>query len=1096
MATRPEDFTLDLLLEYLARGHAFAKHGEGADTRTHMDGVRSFRDTTNAASTDVRGGAAARSLGSDLGINTPEDMKDYLRRVLSDPATEGFVERNGTIQLYNRVDNTRVIINPYDTSGDFGTIHRYPDSASGFQAAKRTEQQVAGRRFVQFDNAVTPNAALTQAERMVQDIRSTPRAWRATLSVDPGVNAAAQYPRSQNLSRTGFSAEYAARAAEIDRINSLRGGLDYGRGYVAQTDASGRPSQMFFWDQRTNVVTEINGRELIQHTFDNLPEAERARMAEQFFEINKPANTVLTEGGYDALVRAYQSANSGRAPAVASTKGQLIAAIEEGRVAGRLNAPYESVNDAARALVGFSREQAQAFDLVPSRLSAEALAQIQDPAVVAAIRDLSATKEMAFGEDGATALQMFAERFNQLDDATSANVLLALENMGRSPLPGAARATGLAADATHAADALNSMGDLATLARTAKAGRLGLNFSKAGIVTAVVTTGLAVGLTSAANAAVLDIADQLHVSGQLSDAAYADYRAMMNEVGTMLTAQAADPTVLAIPGTFIVESIAHNRFQEFSDKHQLPQNIHEMLTPSIYAGTSVRGQIGDNTFRTIPDDPSQAPPELRALIEAKQGVMQARQDYSRVYEANMPPLWLRGLSAGSDGGLGLHMAVTSMPDVRAAQAATDQAQARFQAEFDRLLSNPEGARALGSLLTNDQLLEIVDATAKFNNNPGQHPLIQEFVRAQALDAPWYSLTGAWDNMQARDAAREALLNNPEVMRDYVASVFVPHTLRPAHYEPVSESRETLPDGRTATVSMRMLPVSSHPNFIIIANSFERLKAGGTLEPSEESEIRRYLNDPQTDADRDLIEYIREVYPEQSARFINQRAAAPAAGPSVASVSEPSQRVAESSTLSSSVDKGPVQSVSLVETPFVETAVNPEHLPGFSFVMPDIPQTLTPGRLDHYQLPLDGTSVDVTETYQYTFIANAFARLQSGHEIEPHERTEIARYMNDPAKTYMDDQIITAVRQSFPEIAARFSGEGDRTALPRADNLTGTFRNWTHPLISLPYIQPIQVNAPALEPLETPLNRSLRLQVSPLPEMGEPVQLRQIETQKF
>lgn len=978
MPTRPEDFTLDLLLEYLARGHGFAKHAEGLDAQSHMDGVRSFRDTTNAASTEVRGGAAARNLGPDLHINTPEDLKDYMRRMLTDPATEGFVERNGTIQLFNRTDNTRLIINPLDNSGDFGTIHRYPSSLEGFRDAKLRVQRDMGRSLVQFDNSVTRDAALNRVQGVVDHIRANPHAWRPTLANDPGVNAAAQYSGSQNLSRTGVSADYAAHAASIDRVNGLRAGLDYGRGYVAQTDSAGRPSQMFFWDQRTNVVTEINGRELVQHTFGNLPQAEQARLAEQFFELNRPANAVITEGGYDALVRAYQSAHSVQGPAVASTKGQLIAALQDGRVTGAANVPYESVDDAARILVGFSREQGQAFDLVPANLTAEALSHIDDPKVASALLDLSQIKGYAQADDTVTALRMFAEQFDAMDAATRAGVARTLQEMSRSPLPEAARATTAAA---HAADALDGMGDLARLARTAKAGRIGLNFSKAGVVTAVVTTGLAVGLTSAANAAVLDIADQLHASGRLSDAAHADYRAMMNDVGTMLTAQAADPTVLAIPGTFIVESIAHNRFQELSDRHQLPQDIHEMLSPSIYAGSSVRGEIGDNTFRTIPDDPSQAAPELRALIEAKLGVIQARQDYSRTYDSHRPPAWSMALSQGAASGLGAHLAITGMPDVKAAQTVVDQAQARFQTEFDRLLSNPQGARALASLLTNDQLLEIVDATAKFNNNSGQHPLIQGFVRAQALDAPWYSLTGAWSNMQARDAARDALLKNPEIMRDYLSGVFVP-------------------------------------------------------------------------------------------------------------------RQAASPTQAEALDAASQQRVMLLEAPVVESSGNGGHLAGFSFTMPPIPQTFMPGRLEHHHLPLDGTSVNITDTYQYTFIANAFERLQCGHGIEPQEHAEITRYLNDPGRTYMDEQIINAVRLNYPDVTARFTGDDHRLALPRADNLTGTFRNWTHPLISLPYIQPIHVDAPALEPLETPLNRSLRLQVSPLPEMGEPVQLRQIETQKF
>ena len=122
------------------------------------------------------------------------------------------------------------------------------------------------------------------------------------------------------------------------------------------------------------------------------------------------------------------------------------------------------------------------------------------------------------GQKTAGYIREFDTIFAGLDDATKAGVIDALSAVSRSP------AVDVTRGAAAALDAVDAAGDLATLARTARAGRLGLNMSKAGIITTVVTTGLAVGATAYANDMVLDIADQLHNSGHLSDEAYEDYK--------------------------------------------------------------------------------------------------------------------------------------------------------------------------------------------------------------------------------------------------------------------------------------------------------------------------------------------------------------------------------------------------------------------------------------------------------------------------------------------------------------------------------------------------------------------------------------------
>ena len=186
----------------------------------------------------------------------------------------------------------------------------------------------------------------------------------------------------------------------------------------------------------------------------------------------------------------------------------------------------------------------------------------------------------------------------------------------------------------------------------------------------------------------------------------------MESTGPMLTGQAADPTPLAIPGMVIVERIAYNDFQEFSDKHQLPANIHAMLSPSIVAGQSMRGEIGSETFRTIPTSTEGQPVSIHALIEARHAVDVAQDAYyNKVGEHQTQNEFARAFLNAPIGGMGMGGSVSfggafsggqfrsnseliarANPDVMAADAQLNEAKQTFQTEFDRALNNPESAR--------------------------------------------------------------------------------------------------------------------------------------------------------------------------------------------------------------------------------------------------------------------------------------------------------------------------------------------------------------------------------------------------------------------
>ena len=856
----PSDLNFDMLLEYISRGHAFPKHVEGIDPGSIMEGKNAFKDVSYVTAS---GGNAELP---SLHINTPEDLKGYMQRMIDSPDTKGFITGSDRemIHLFNTKDNTYMIVNAKDA--DFGTIFRYPTSKEQFRL-KGIEEQKDCPKFATFDNAVDRNAARTHIQGLIDRTSKYTRVY--ALDKEPGIRVAEnpKYHGSNNLSRTGNSDEFIAFAKKMDDFTAMRSGLDYGTGFVAELDDKGRPHHMFFLDKETSTVTEIKGRKITVHNFDNIAESERAATAEQFFYMNNIHGKEAIDGGYDALVKDFLSQHKGKMPVAGPNKDRVVTGIDSGNISVVNNSPYSSIDHATNRFIGFSDDKANIFNKIPDDIPADALAKIENENVISALRDLSAAKSFTKVEDpkeAVDALKLFSETFDQMDAPTRAAVISALETLEKVPNTGA-KAAKLAGTAL---EGLEELSDLAKLAKTLKAGRLGMNMSKAGLVTTVVTTGIAVGLTSHANAAVLDIADQLHASGQLSDEAYNDYKEMMDSVGPMLTGQAADPFITAIPGTFIVENIAHNRFQEFSDKHQLPENIHAMLTPSLFAGTAIRGEIGENTYKTIPDNPADAPEIMGALVTAKQEVIAARENYWKVREENSPPLWVRALS-GSDpaSAIGQEMAISRNPNVIAAQEEIDTAKAKFQAEFDRLLSTPEGASALAELLSEDQLLEIVDATAKYNTDD-QSPLIQDYVKAQAADAPWYDLSGAWHNMRARDEATENLRKNPQVMKEYLAKIFVKDSPLPADND--NDNDLNNPQIIPASMSPQnpAVDLEGNANFVNIANSFERLKAGGDITPAESAEIRNFMNNPQSDDDRRLIEEITNRYPEQANEYLD------------------------------------------------------------------------------------------------------------------------------------------------------------------------------------------------------------------------------------
>ena len=323
----------------------------------------------------------------------------------------------------------------------------------------------------------------------------------------------------------------------------------------------------------------------------------------------------------------------------------------------------------------------------------------------------------------------------------------------------------------------NSLPQLSQLVDEAEALRLAARsarLAKLGIATSVVATVGVAGLIDYAFGAQRDVAEQLHATGQLNDAQYAEYLELNQEIEMMMQAEnVAGQGWLFLATTPLAEARAREMFDAFSNKHNLSQELHDMLGMSLFDGLSVRGQIAENIFEVIPSTiTAETDLALIELIEAKQAVLSAQNAYWEIYRQAVPPTIH---VAPFPSIFGTHLATQSVPEVQAASGAIDVAKTHYQYAFDDALSHPDGAAALANLLNPEQLWSIIADTAEHQTN--LPPEIQAYVDVQERFAELgvIDVMAAWRLSGERDDVIAGIMQNPDVMRDYVAEMFTPDT---------------------------------------------------------------------------------------------------------------------------------------------------------------------------------------------------------------------------------------------------------------------------------------------------------------------------------
>lgn len=319
----------------------------------------------------------------------------------------------------------------------------------------------------------------------------------------------------------------------------------------------------------------------------------------------------------------------------------------------------------------------------------------------------------------------------------------------------------------------NALPELSELVDEAEALRLAARsarLGKLGIATSVVATVGVAGLLDYAFGAQRDVAEQLHATGQLNDAQYAEYLELNQEIEAMMQAEnVAGQGWIFLATTPLAEAHARDLFDAFSNKHNLSQELHDMLGMSLFDGLSVRGQIAENTFEAIPSAiTAETNSALTDLIEAKQAVLSAQNAYWDIYRQAAPPtVHVAPFSSG----LGTHLFIEALPEVQAASEAIDAAKTHYQYAFDEALSHPDGTAALANLLNPEQLWSIIADTAEHQSN--LPPDIQAYVDVQNRfgELGVVDVMGAWRLSGERDAVIAAIMQNPDVMHDYVAQMF-------------------------------------------------------------------------------------------------------------------------------------------------------------------------------------------------------------------------------------------------------------------------------------------------------------------------------------
>ena len=342
----------------------------------------------------------------------------------------------------------------------------------------------------------------------------------------------------------------------------------------------------------------------------------------------------------------------------------------------------------------------------------------------------------------------------------------------------AGRSGGNAADTGKSAS--EWAGEAKALSNAADAATLG----KMGVITSVgVTVGVAT-LLNKAHAANREAVEKLHDEGRINEETLEDYKALNEEIETMMQAEnAAAQGWSFIATTPAVELAARNKFQEFSNEHNLSPEVHDMLSMSMFDSQSLQARFANEVKDALPDDPADAPEALQDLTAAKNALdPQMRGDMISYYgEESAIGQKLQKLEKLEDeygnytySGRGAEQAQAEIRQEM--NEINEELEQHFHEEFQQVMDSTEGAQQVMETLPSEQAIEIAKTMAEYSDDPAQHNTkIAELNELEQQQESLHTTRGVrqhdeYNQIQSRiDEIRDELKSNPEEIAEYFAS---------------------------------------------------------------------------------------------------------------------------------------------------------------------------------------------------------------------------------------------------------------------------------------------------------------------------------------
>ncbi|MDH5723012.1 MAG: hypothetical protein OEY94_06795 [Alphaproteobacteria bacterium] len=321
-----------------------------------------------------------------------------------------------------------------------------------------------------------------------------------------------------------------------------------------------------------------------------------------------------------------------------------------------------------------------------------------------------------------------------------------------------------------------------------------------GVVTALVASGLNVMLTKSAIAGQREMAgiardlppnDPRHITQDQYD----EYINIMDELEPRMLSEAADPFFATSTAQAIAnEAASYEMYNNFiAQNHTLDPELAENLRPGLIKIDTTMEILRDRTIEALRDDPANLPPSMQNLAASMREVEAANLEFQNAMLRNTPPKF----SALED----TELIALSQPEVQQSIARLDQAIHGMHNEFINTLQSPDGAHFVMSQLSNQELLQVVERTARFDkaldvgselraysvHSAGEKILLE---RVDCIGSSPEETMECAMFIARKEQLEQALLDNPDAMRDYLENKFVPQENRPASIYDMSAEQIT------------------------------------------------------------------------------------------------------------------------------------------------------------------------------------------------------------------------------------------------------------------------------------------------------------------